>query len=384
MAITSDKKLNGSVFTCALANFSLAQTELIAFQTMLKVQDVASGTNDLAASNEELSATTEEVTASTEELLTNMNMVDESATDNINRINTLNQEGKNVQIVLGEMSEHIETLNYQIKNLDGINENVAQIADQTNLLSLNAAIEAARAGEQGRGFAVVADEVRKLAGQSKESVKKVKEITKDTNEKTSIVKEGAISVQQIYQKYMDDSNKMADVIIAEKTNIDNSVNMIKNIAISMQQQTKALEETAQFATELASNVNFGDTVLYESQRLSQLVIPHLDVLDDGSLLNTLSIKLIENADFLRNILKKAGDKSKIDNHHQCAFGIWYNSNRDRYGHLSEFVMVDKPHEAVHEAAQSVVNNVTIENIEALVTASMQLLDAFIKLVYKIA
>ncbi|KRQ87186.1 putative sensory transducer protein YfmS [Caloramator mitchellensis] len=88
-----------------------------------------------------------------------------------------------------KIQETIDITNEQVKSTDEILKFVRNVADQTNLLGLNAAIEAARAGETGRGFSVVAQEIRKLSNSSNESIKKINDILKSLQK----------SVNEIYQ-----------------------------------------------------------------------------------------------------------------------------------------------------------------------------------------
>ena len=139
---------------------------------------------------------------------------------------------------MAEISEAVEKsakivqeLGDNSKEIGSIVEVISSIAEQTNLLALNAAIEAARAGEAGRGFAVVADEVRKLAEGSKESVEKIGSII----EKIQVTTDKAVETMQIGHQRVQEGRKNVE---ATGHSFNEIVNMIK---IAEENSTKVME-----------------------------------------------------------------------------------------------------------------------------------------------
>ncbi|MEG6570179.1 methyl-accepting chemotaxis protein [Thermoanaerobacterium thermosaccharolyticum] len=201
------------------------------------INTIAENANEVALSITNVSEANEELSRSSENLLNDMNKAIEKIReieDNVknqgdvvrNLINTLNQSLKNSKVNSNELKE----LDKKMGGIKEILSAISEIADQTNLLSLNAAIEAARAGEYGKGFAVVAEEIRKLAKQSTDSVVKIGEIIENITSYTGVTIDSVINDIDNSTKAASEVNKVLDIFNDVKKGFDEISMVISNIS----------------------------------------------------------------------------------------------------------------------------------------------------------
>ncbi len=243
--------------------FTVAQSssEIAASTTQQEATttELAASTNQISASTTEIAATAQELVASMDEVFQVMRTASDKATSGQGAIDSMEDSMRSMVSAVDTIAAKLQTLNEKAGNIGTVVTTINKVADQTNLLSLNAAIEAEKAGEYGRGFAVVATEIRRLADQTAVSTWDIEQMVKEIQSATSgcvmamekvsgEIHKGADNVSVVGGELTGIIDKVQAIMPgfeAVKESIHSQSDGARQISESIQQMNESAQETAE-------------------------------------------------------------------------------------------------------------------------------------------
>ncbi len=264
-----------------VAGKSVAKAVVESNDSMQKQKD---DTTVLASSTMQVAHSSENIVASVQQASKKSTQAADEALKGNQTITNASEAMLTLSNELAKASDSVNKLNHDSANVAGILDVIRSIAEQTNLLALNAAIEAARAGEQGRGFAVVADEVRTLAGRTQNSIEeittiieliqtgagdvveaitatnnqsaKVIELNSEASDTYSIIMRNAEDIAQINNRVSDEADEQRLATQKTTSNITSITDLADLNAESLNAITKQIELQNQERNDLKQLIGF--------------------------------------------------------------------------------------------------------------------------------
>jgi methyl-accepting chemotaxis protein len=243
--------------------------------------------SQIAAAATQMAATAQSVAQSCEQAAVEANQTREIANQSNQRSNRTSQSMRQLSSRLGDSATTLQQLRVQTEQITRVVDVIKGIAEQTNLLALNAAIEAARAGEQGRGFAVVADEVRSLSQRTQNSTAEIAETVGNLHR---VVGQSVTQMEEAVRQAEGDVGS----VLAMGEDLDAVVESVQLVTDRLAQIATAAEQQAATADEVSGNIQQVDQAASALLESAQAVSHAAEQLRQGSQVleqNTARFKL---------------------------------------------------------------------------------------------
>lgn len=234
---------------------SMASLLNINAKTANETQNQANKVGSMATAIEELSVTTNETAQNTQDVSASLQTSTEYLTSGEQALTQNKLTAEELHQLIESASGMVHSLSEESNRIERVTEVIESLAQQTNLLALNAAIEAARAGEQGRGFAVVADEVRLLAQRTTDSTTEINSIVEAIQSSTVQVVKVIGESQRLVQTGAQQTSTASNMLLETINQMQDVSQKVSDVAVATEQQSSVSQSLADIVHQLSDSAN---------------------------------------------------------------------------------------------------------------------------------
>lgn len=300
--------------------------------------DLSSAVTQAVSSTQQMSTSIAQVAGNAELVRTESSLTDQQVREGRAVVMTLAKGMRGVNETVASVVAEMQGLDGASREIDKILGLIENIADQTNLLALNAAIEAARAGEHGRGFAVVADEVRKLAEDSAGSTKQIATLVADIQRRTKAVLERTAHANALVQSNAQSVDQVTTMIEQVGNRTAQVALLTDEISVAAVQQARGSEELAKASERMGTMTHEASATMREQSISSNQILSSVSEIErrTGEVARASGAQRI-SIEALGSRIRRAGDLGDANAESVAAMASTAGELQEQTGEIKELV-----------------------------------------------